>query len=74
MQLKEEGLKNRIRHRQPGGGHEATTAGDLLAQQKLASVAGAGQADIAQLLLNPNVLAIGLVFLILGMLMGKIFF
>jgi len=77
MQLKEEGLKQRIRHGNTNtgtaGAGTATSAGDLLAQQKLAAGIASDQ-DMAQLLMNPNVLAIGLVLLIIGILVGKVIF
>lgn len=67
MQLKEDGLRQRIKH---GGQGATTTSADLLSQQSLA----AGPQDIFQLLLNPNVLAIGLVLFIAGLLAGKVIF
>lgn len=86
MQLKEEGLKQRIRlGESPGGNRGQTgptghvTSGDLLAQQKMAGkLGGSGefgsQQEIQQLLLNPNVLALGLVLFILGLVVGKVIF
>jgi hypothetical protein len=74
MQLKEDGLKQRIRHKGQEGSGVATTA-DLLAQQKLSSSgANAAGQDISQLMVNPNVMAIGLVLFILGLLVGKVVF
>lgn len=81
MQLKEDGLKQRIRHRDQegsGGSGAGTTAADLLAQQKMSTRGGSGPnaagQDIAQLLVNPNVLAIGLVLFMIGLIVGKVVF
>ena len=82
MQMKEDGCKQRIllsgnSDRHSVSGSASTTAADLLAQQKLmgrdVSLAG-GQQEIVQLLMNPNVLAIALVFLVVGVVIGKVFF
>lgn len=55
----------------------ASSSADLLAQQKMmgrdVSLAS-GQQEIVQLLMNPNVLAIAVVFLVVGIVIGKVFF
>lgn len=66
MQLKEEGLRQRVKHGQSG----TTTSADLLAQQKMIG----GSQDLATLFLNPNVLALGVVVFIAGLLAGKVIF
>ncbi|KAI1299963.1 Vesicle-associated membrane protein/synaptobrevin-binding protein [Halotydeus destructor] len=74
MQLKEEGLKQRIRHGASSGtsGSAGTTA-DLLSKQKMASGQDSPQ-DVAQLMMNPNVLAIAVVLFIVGIILGKVIF
>ena len=81
MQMKEEGCKQRIlsseRSSSSSGSASATTAADLLAQQKLLvgrDVVTGGQQEIVQLLMNPNVLAIAVVFFAVGVVIGKLLF
>lgn len=64
-------MKQRIRGT---GGSGATVTADLLAQQKLSASSMSSNQEVAQLLLNPNVLAIGLVLFIVGIVVGKLVF
>jgi hypothetical protein len=80
MQMKEDGVRQRIQlagNSPASSSGAATKSSDLLAQQKLmghdVSLAG-GQQEIVQLLVNPNVLAIALLFLVVGVVIGKILF
>lgn len=74
MHLKEEGLRQRIRSGESGA---RSTAAELLKARNssLSSSNGlaAGQ-DVVQLLMNPNVLAIGLVLFVIGIVLGKVVF
>lgn len=72
--MKEDGCKQRILNseRLSSG---STTSADLLAQQKMMGRDSAsGQQEIIQLLKNPNVLSIALLFLVVGVVLGKILF
>lgn len=72
MQMKEDGLKQRTRM---SGGSSAATSADLLAQQKLSGQdSSLAPQEILQLLTNPNVLAVGIVLFIFGLLVGKVLF
>lgn len=73
MQMKEDGCKQRILNSERLSG--STTSADLLAQQKLMGRdSGTGQQEIVQLLKNPNVLSIALLFLVVGVVCGKLLF
>ena len=57
------------------GGSSAATSADLLAQQKLSGQdSSLAPQEILQLLTNPNVLAVGIVLFIFGLLVGKVLF
>ncbi|RWS08142.1 VAMP-associated protein involved in inositol metabolism-like protein [Dinothrombium tinctorium] len=71
--LKEDGLKQRMKS--AAGAGSATTPADLIAQQQ---VAGKGFEksgnDLSQIILNPQMLVVGIVLFVIGVLIGKIVF
>lgn len=75
MHLKEEGLRQRIRSGESGSRSSsgATTADLLKARNPSLSNSSNGQ-EVLQLLMNPNVLAIGLVLFVIGIVLGKVVF
>lgn len=75
MHLKEEGLRQRIRSGESGSrSTSGTTTADLLkARNPSLSNSSNGQ-EVVQLLMNPNVLAIGLVLFVIGIVLGKVLF
>lgn len=77
MHLKEEGLRQRIRSGESGARTSSSSTAELLKARNssLSSSNGlaAGQ-DVVQLLMNPNVLAIGLVLFVIGIVLGKVVF
>lgn len=86
MQLKEDGCKQRIlmsgnSSSKSSGGDErlsGSTPSDLMAQQRLQKQdlmsLGANPQEIFALLSNPNVMAIGIVLLVVGIVIGKLLF
>jgi hypothetical protein len=73
LQLKEDQLRQRSR---TSGSPSRSTAEDLMAQQKLSGhdTSLAAPQDIIQLLTNQNVLAIGIILFIVGLVIGKVLF
>lgn len=78
MHLKEEGLRQRIRSGESGSRSSSgsTTADLLKARNPSLSNSSNGLAgqEVLQLLMNPNVLAIGLVLFVIGIVLGKVVF
>ena len=76
MHLKEEGLRQRIRAGESGA-RTSSSADILKARNSSLSNSNAGLVagqDVVQLLMNPNVLAIGLVLFVIGIVLGKVVF
>lgn len=78
MHLKEEGLRQRIRSGESGASSRSSTAELLKSRGGGGGSFSSGQVaagqDVVQLLMNPNVLAIGLVLFVIGIVLGKVVF
>ncbi|RWS31381.1 VAMP-associated protein involved in inositol metabolism-like protein [Leptotrombidium deliense] len=72
MYLKEEGLKQRMKS--ASGSAAATTPADLLAQQYAGKEYGKQGNELSQIFLNPQVLALGIVLFVFGVIIGKVLF